>query len=116
MTTPESHWRAVGDRVEALGQKLRTHLAQTDTTDLSDALDHLGRSVREAFDAAGSAVRDETVRSDVREVGRLLADAVSATFHRARADVREVIADHRELRDGSGDGSGDDRAEPGPPG
>ena len=95
MTTPESHWRAVGERVEALGQKLKEHLAQTDTTDLSQALDNLGRSMRDAFDAAGNAVRDENVRGDVRELGRLLTDAVSATFNRARADVKEVIDDHK---------------------
>lgn len=95
MTTPESHWRAVGERVEALGQKLKEHLAQTDTTDLSQALDNLGRSMRDAFDAAGNAVRDENVRGDVRELGRLLTDAVSATFNRARADVKDVIDDHK---------------------
>jgi hypothetical protein len=91
MTTPDSHWRAVGDRVESLGQKLKAHLAQTDTTDLSEALDNLGRSVREAFDAAGNAVRDEAVRSDVREVGRLVADAVAATFNRAKGDIKQVV-------------------------
>ena len=95
MTTPESHWKAVGERVEALGQKLKEHLAQTDTTDLSQALDHLGRSVREVFDAAGNAVRDDAVRGDVREVGRLLGDAVAATFNRARGDVKDVIDDHK---------------------
>jgi len=95
MTTPESHWKAVGERVEALGQKLKEHLAQTDTTDLSQALDHLGRSVREAFDAAGNAVRDDAVRGDVREVGRLLGDAVAATLNRARGDVKDVIDDHK---------------------
>jgi hypothetical protein len=88
MTTPEGHWRALGDRVEDLGRKLRAHLSQTDTSEVSDALDKLGRTVREAFDAAGQAVRDEAVRSDVRDVGRLFADAVSATFNRAKADVR----------------------------
>jgi hypothetical protein len=88
MTAPESHWRALGDRVEELGQKLKSHLSQADTSDVSDALDKLGRTVREAFDAAGQAVRDEAVRSDVREVGRAFADAVTATFNRAKADVK----------------------------
>jgi hypothetical protein len=88
MTAPESHWKALGDRVEDLGRKLRAHLSQTDTSDVSDALDKLGRTVREAFDAAGQAVRDEAVRSDVRDVGRLFADAVTATFNRAKADIR----------------------------
>jgi hypothetical protein len=38
-------------------------------------------------------VRDEAVRSDVREVGRLFADAVSATFNRARSDIKGGPAD-----------------------
>jgi hypothetical protein len=88
MTAPESHWRALGDQVEELGRKLRSHLSTADTSEVSDALDKLGRTVRDAFDAAGQAVRDEAVRSDVRDVGRLFADAVSATFNRAKADIR----------------------------
>jgi hypothetical protein len=89
MTTPDSHWKAVGDKVEELSQKVRTHLAQTDTSDLSQALDNIGKTVREAFDAAGAAVRDDAVRSDVREFGRLLGDAVSATFNRAKSDIKD---------------------------
>jgi hypothetical protein len=87
MTAPESNWKAVSERVEALGSKLKTHLAQSETGDVAGALETLGRAVREAFDAAGNAMRDDAVRTDVREVGRLLADAVSATFNRAKADV-----------------------------
>jgi hypothetical protein len=44
--------------------------------ELSDALATLRHKVEEAFEATGRVVEDGAVRADVREVARLLGDAV----------------------------------------
>lgn len=91
MTTNES-WRDLSDRLESLALKLKLHFEQTGDEEVPEALGKLRQGVREAFDAAGNAVKDEAVRSDVREVGRLLADAVSTTLGKASDEIRDAFA------------------------
>ena len=45
-------------------------------------------SVTEAFEAAGKAVKDDAVKADVRETGRLLLDAMSASLAKASDNLR----------------------------
>jgi ArsR family metal-binding transcriptional regulator len=93
MTEPQSQWSEVSDRIEALALKLKLHLEQSqDSEEVTEALSRLRQSVQDAFDAAGTAVRDEAVRSDVRDVGRLLTDAVSTTLARVSEDIRDAFA------------------------
>jgi len=92
MTTKEP-WAELSDRLEALALKLKMHLEQVGGDDdaMPKALSDLRDTVEDAFTAAGNAVRDEAVRADVREVGQLLADAVSTAFAKVNDDVRSAL-------------------------
>jgi hypothetical protein len=93
MTQPQSQWSELSDKLEALALKLKLHLEQNqDSEEVTEALGRLRQSMQDAFDAAGTAVRDEAVRSDVRDVGRLLTDAVSTTLARVSEDIRDAFA------------------------
>lgn len=95
MTTNEG-WSELSDRLEALALKLRLHLQQAGAEDgVPQALGELRDKVEDAFTAAGNAVHDDAVRADVREVGRLLAEAVSATLAKVSDDVRDVLERQR---------------------
>jgi hypothetical protein len=90
--TGNEGWVALSDRLEALVLKLKLHLQQAGAGDgVPQALGELRDKVEDAFTAAGNAVHDEAVRDDVREVGRLLAETVSATFAKVSDDVRDVL-------------------------
>jgi hypothetical protein len=93
MTQPQPQWSELSDRLEALALKLKLHLEQSqDSEEVTQALGKLRQSMQDAFEAAGTAVRDDAVRSDVRDVGRLLADAVSTTFARVSDDIRDAFS------------------------
>lgn len=83
-----NEWHDLADRLEGLGLKLKLHLEQTGTGEVPEALSKLGHAVQEAFQAASNAVKDDAVREDVREAGRLLGDALGNTFTKAGSDVR----------------------------
>ena len=84
-------WTNLSERLEALALKLKLHLEQSGATDgVPQALGDLRERVEGAFAAAGNAVSDEAVRADVREVGRLLADAMSTSFAKVSDDVRDA--------------------------
>jgi hypothetical protein len=103
MSEESRRWSEIGEQLEALGLKLKLHFEQTGHREEdADTLQRLRNSVSEAFEAAGNAVRDDAVRSDVREAGRLFVDAVSATFAKVSGDLKDVAetmkekAKHRE--------------------
>jgi hypothetical protein len=78
--------------VEALALKLKMHVEQSgDDKEVKDALGRLRNAVDDAFQAAEGAVHDRAVREDVREVGRLLTDAVTTTFARVGAEIRDLF-------------------------
>src|SRR5690606_13763586 len=90
MSDLSSRWSEVGERIEALALKLKLHLAQTGRPEeAADPLQKLRDSVTDAFDAAGNAVRDEAVKADVRETGRLFLEALSASLAKAAENLRE---------------------------
>ena len=90
MSELKNRWSDVGEHIEALALKLKLHLQQADRpTDATDPLQKLKEQVSEAFDAAGNAVRDEAVKADVRETGRLLLDAISASFAEAAQRLKD---------------------------
>jgi hypothetical protein len=83
MTEKESSWGELGSRLDALGLKLKMHYEQAgDGTDAKETLEKLKKGVQEAFDATGNAVKDEAVRSDVKEAGRLFADAIGESLNK----------------------------------
>ena len=91
MTKP-NEWSEISQRLEALGLKLKLHFEQTRDEQAADALGRLRKDIEDAFEAAGNAVKDEAVRTDVREVGLLFADAVAATLERFSSEIRNATA------------------------
>jgi len=92
MTGQAAQWQELADRVEALALKLKLHVEQVDDDEeVRDAMGRLRADVDEAFKAAGNAVKDHAVREDVREVGRLLTDALDTTFTRVGDQVRDLF-------------------------
>jgi hypothetical protein len=89
MTTTDP-WSEFSRRLEALGLKLKFHFEQTRDEEAAEALGRLRRDIEDAFEAAGNAVKDEAVRSDVREVGWLFADAVAATLEKVGSEIRHA--------------------------
>jgi len=90
MTDVSNRWYEVGERLEALGLKLKLHFQQTGREDeTADTLQRLKASVNEAFESAGNAVRDDAVKSDVRETGRLFLDALSASLAKASEKLKD---------------------------
>jgi hypothetical protein len=84
-------WSDVGEKIEALALKLRLHFQQTGHAEqASEPLDRIRDSVTGAFEAAGNAVHDDAVKSDVRETGRLFLEALSASFSAAAERLRET--------------------------
>jgi hypothetical protein len=85
-----SRWSEVGVKIEALALKLRLHFQQTGNAEqASEPLDRIRDSVTGAFEAAGNAVHDDAVKSDVRDTGRLFLEALSASFAKAAEHLRE---------------------------
>jgi len=86
-----NEWHDLADKLEGLGLKLKLHLEQTGSDEVPDALSKLGQAVQDVFHAASNAVNDDAVRSDVREAGQLLGDAVANTFSKAGDEIRDVF-------------------------
>ena len=92
MTNAQQRWKDLGDQLEALGLKLKLHVEQATSEvddDVRDGLAKAGKAIEDVFDALGEAVDDDAVRSDAREAGRRLLDAVNATF----SEVGDVLRD-----------------------
>lgn len=92
-------WKAVADKVESLGLKLKLHLEQEADDSVLDrasgetktAFDDLSGRVTDAFDAFGNASRDEGVIGDVRDVAELIREALIETFEAVGAEVSGMI-------------------------
>lgn len=112
-------WAEVSDRLQALALKLKLHLRQvrsetgaaeahtgekvtgevepraeepTGKADgVAEALEAVRRGIEDAFDAAGNAIRDEAVRADFRDLGRLLSGNLSASWSRATEDIKDLL-------------------------
>ena len=90
-------WKEVGDRVEALGLKLKLHLDQEQDAEVADraegdtnnAFEALSGQVTDAFDAFGNAAKDDAVHADVRELAELIKQALIETFQAVGAEVGE---------------------------
>jgi hypothetical protein len=101
MSETKQAWNEVGSRLEELGLKLKLHYEQAAGAPDGDgevraALDRLRKSVDEAFDAVGKAVRDPAVKDDARDVARALRTALTSTF----AEVSDDLREHLRRRDG----------------
>jgi hypothetical protein len=89
MSEQAARWHEVADRAEALALKLKLHMEQADDdAHGGDALDRFREAMDDAFTAVGNAVRDDAVRADVREIGRLMTEAITAGVDRVGRKVR----------------------------
>ena len=92
MSESSAQWQEVASRAEALALKLKMHVEQAgDDGQAEAALDRLRAVMNEAFEAAGSAFRDDAVRQDIRDVGRLLGEALHPTMTRVGGEVRDLF-------------------------
>lgn len=113
MTDAKSAWHEAGERFNSLGAKLKTHYehqrgqdADQAKAEVRDALRRLTAALDDAFEAIGTAARDEAVKGDVKQVGQSLVTALGATFSQVSAEVQRQFA----ARSGGSGGSGDQSA------
>lgn len=90
-------WKALGSQVEALGLKLKLHFEQ-ESSEASEAaatikenLQKVGDALEHVFEGLGSAAADDAVKADAKEAGRLLLEAVNATFTEASDELRDRV-------------------------
>ena len=94
----QDSWRQLKARTEDLGSKLKSHIDAESTQEptespeqggerIKEAFDELGQKLQDAFDAFGNAARDPEVRTDVKDIGGLLRDALNTTFTKAGANL-----------------------------
>lgn len=117
MSNTKETWEEVLAKIEGLGLKLKYHLesefaedtdapAEPDVVEdasgtadpkpsemdaLMAGVEKFVEMIDDAFDAIGSAAKDEAVRSDFRDLGEELRNAFAATWNDAGADLREVL-------------------------
>jgi hypothetical protein len=106
MAESTERWNEAGKALGGLGLKLKLHYEQQrdgigaggvaaddaqDKEAVETAMAKLGVALQDAFDALGAASRDDAVREDVKQVGRTVSDALSATFAEVSEDVRTAF-------------------------
>lgn len=108
----QDRWKDVRSKVEGLGLKLKLHLEQEDDDaderepgSTRKAFEDLGDRIEDAFEAFGNAAKDPAIRTDVKDLGLLLKDAIQDTLSGVGAEVRQ--AGERMKRGGSDAGGGD---------
>lgn len=95
----QDSWQEIKGKVESLGLKLKLHLDQekdeADDTAKSGptkaAIEDLSAKLQDAFSSFGTASKDPAVRSDVKEIGSMLKDAMADTFSNVSSDVSEAF-------------------------
>jgi Flp pilus assembly pilin Flp len=99
MTDAKSAWHETGERFSGLGAKLKLHYEQQRgqeadqaKAEVREALQKLTGALEDAFEAIGTAARDDAVKSDVKQVGQSLVTALGATFSQISAEVQRQFA------------------------
>ena len=87
-------WKEVSSKAEALGLKLKLHLEQEkdeaqprNPGDTKAMVDEMNRKVSDAFESMGNAAKDEAVHADVKDMARLVKDAMMSTFNAVGAEM-----------------------------
>jgi hypothetical protein len=99
VTDTKQAWREVADQFSGLGLKLKLHFEQalqgepegSEDETVKKALEELRDALDRAFGAVGDAVKDPSVKRDVRDVARSLRDALQTTFAEASDDLRHCF-------------------------
>ena len=98
----QDRWQEVKDKVEGLGLKLKLHLEQEHEEDGGDAagdgvkqaqaaIEEMGAKLQDAVNSMGNAAKDPAIRSDLRDLGELLRDAMNETFSAVGAEVGGIL-------------------------
>lgn len=92
MADAKQAWNEVGERLSALGLKLKFHteeeLSKDDDEAASTNAAKLKQSISEFFDAMGDAARDPAVREDAKSVANAFASAIDATIEQAKRSFK----------------------------
>ena len=97
MTDVRGSWTEVGERIAALGLKLKLHAEEERSArdhGVERACDGVRSQVNEMLDAFGDAARDPAVRDDVRDVVSLFTVALTETLAQARTTVEDAAGRH----------------------
>jgi hypothetical protein len=98
--TTQAAWAALGERLEALGLKLKLHVEQETgeageagdaATTIKESFERVGDALTSVFEGLDDAITDEAVRDDAKQAGRLLLEAVNTTFSSVADDLRDKI-------------------------
>jgi Flp pilus assembly pilin Flp len=104
MSESSAAWDQVGERFNQLGQRIkqqfdaRAGFAEEDREKVDDALNKLTNALDAAFTTIGDTLRDDDVKSQLKETATALRNAMSTTFHEVSEDLK--------ARFGKGDDSG----------
>lgn len=98
MADVRSAWNDAGGHFSELGQKLKQHYAQQrgndaerERTQVEEAVGKLADALRGAFDAMGAAAKDPAVKSEVKQVGKTVGDALGVTFAEISDELRKAF-------------------------
>lgn len=97
MNDATAGWNELGNRLSALGLKLKLHWGQAQSDDdeaAQAALRRLADAIEDAFDAVGNAAKDPAVQDDVRQTGQALLDALSASFAEVSDGLQSAMRRH----------------------
>lgn len=111
MSDARSAWNDAGERLQGLGASLKQHYEARQEVDaapedkpVAEAFARVGEALQGAFDALASAAKDPTVKDEVKQTGRSVADAMAATLSEVSEGVRKAFEGERE--DGPGGAAG----------
>lgn len=110
-------WQEIRDKVEGLGLKLKLHLeqeadeddAEAQPGDTRAALEEMGDKLQDALNSFGNAAKDPAVRADMKDIGVLLRDAITASVSNVAGEAERVLKKTKgevedEARAADGDG------------
>lgn len=92
MADAKHAWEDVGDKLKALGLKLKLHTEEEtsdDSKEFASSLDRLTSTINEVFEGLGNAARDPAVRDDARGIANAFSDAVQATIAEAKQRMQK---------------------------
>lgn len=89
-------WQDIRDKVEGLGLKLKLHLDQesgenSGTSDTRAALEEMGDKVQDALNGFGSAAKDPAIRADMKDIGVMLRDALTASASNVAGEAERMF-------------------------
>ena len=96
MAEAKDKWDEVGDRFGDLGRHLKDRFdanaafGAAERERVNDALRELGDALDAGFTTIGEALRDPSMREEMKSAGSSIADAITATLR----DVSDAIKRH----------------------